>query len=140
MCPLPIFSGVSVGASVKRTQPARARWKTKYSPSASRLTNLPKRRTPVTVRPSSAEIGRIRRLEHREGDDLDLRDNGAAQVLVQEVRQGRHFRKLGHVPSRYRAVVRVIAPIMPESSPGPTGYAYTFSGGQFTLAAVDIGD
>ena len=29
MWPLPIFSWMSVGASVKRTQPARARWKTK---------------------------------------------------------------------------------------------------------------
>ena len=72
MCPLPIFSWVSVGESVKRTQPARARWKTKDSPSVSMLTNLPKRRTPVTVLPSSSEIRRICRLEHGEGDDLDF--------------------------------------------------------------------
>jgi hypothetical protein len=41
-------------------------------------------------------------LKHCEGGDLYLCYDGSPQVFIEKVRQGRHFRKLGHglVPTR----------------------------------------
>ena len=54
---LPGRSGAVASFSDQRSQPARARWKTRCSPSASTSMNFPNRATPVTGSPASAVGG-----------------------------------------------------------------------------------
>ena len=54
---LPGLDGTAGASSCQVTQPARARWKMRWTPWASTSTNFPWRETPPTYSPASASSG-----------------------------------------------------------------------------------
>ena len=79
----------AVGAARRdqRSQPARARWKTRCRPSTSRSRNLPCRATPSTVSPRSAGGGGSKVLSTLIDAELDPRDGEAVGALARGSRR-----------------------------------------------------
>ena len=81
---LPGRSGVADSASLQRSQPARARWKTRCRPSASRSRNLPCRATPVDGQATQGLRRRVVGLEHADRAELHPRDGKAVGALARK--------------------------------------------------------